>query len=108
MAEMAPGPGENEIAQEAAKKASQVENDMMGREEVLGCTRWRLSDTGWVLAVSRLFTEQCGAWARRPVLLRGLVRPGRRRAGIARGGVGVPGLGVRPPRTAPDEIGRAA
>jgi hypothetical protein len=29
MAEMAPEPGENEIAQEAAKKASQVEKDMV-------------------------------------------------------------------------------
>jgi hypothetical protein len=31
MAEMAPGPGENEIAQDAAKNASQVESDMVGR-----------------------------------------------------------------------------
>jgi hypothetical protein len=28
MAEMAPGPGENEMAQDAAKKASQVASDM--------------------------------------------------------------------------------
>jgi hypothetical protein len=29
MAEMAPGPGEKEMAQDAAKKASQVESGMM-------------------------------------------------------------------------------
>jgi hypothetical protein len=29
MAEIAPGPGENEIAQDAAKKASQVDSDMI-------------------------------------------------------------------------------
>lgn len=36
MAEMAPGPGEKEIAQDAAKNASQVEKDMKGQPLVLG------------------------------------------------------------------------
>src|SRR5690606_13011786 len=35
-AEMAPGPGEKEIAQEAAKNASQVEKDMKDQPVVLG------------------------------------------------------------------------
>src|SRR5690606_39907688 len=37
MAEIAPGPGENEIAHEAAKKASQVERAMGRQRRCSGC-----------------------------------------------------------------------